>query len=139
MYVQHRAKRCHQNKHGFCPDASKYTDTPSKHFGTGYEKPYRPSIPSEHTTIDELIENDSCKFFKVIELPYDFLENPVEAWPYDAQYQAFQQIVNNMQVVNGIAERGEKLCYDCIATSKDEARFQTKLQMVKNHRIAHPN
>ena len=62
-------------------------------------------------------------FFKIINLPHDFLKKPIETWPDDAQYQAYQLVVSHMQVVNDIAERGVKLCNDFIGSSRDEERF----------------
>ena len=119
------------------------TNASSKRFGTGYRESYLPSVPCKNTTLDELIGNDSWSFFKIIYLPHDFLEKPVEIWPDNAQYQAFQLMfqlmVSNMQVDNDIAERGVKLCNDFIGTSRDEARFQNELHVVENHRIVQPS
>ena len=43
-------------------------------------------------------------------------------WPDDEQYQAFQLMVSNMQVVTDItAEREVKVCNDFIGTFRDEA------------------
>ena len=99
------------------------TNAPSKRFGTGYGKPYLPSVPRENATLNELVGNDSWNFFKIINLPHDFLKKPIATWPDDAQYQAYQLVVSHMQVVNGVAERGVKLCNDFIGSSRDEERF----------------
>ena len=85
------------------------------------------------------VGEDSWSIFSVMKLNYGFLSKPVEYWPKDAGYLEAKLIINNLSVVNDGAERGVKLAYDFIGSSKKEDNFQNILQTVENDRRLIPN
>ena len=88
-----------------------------------------PSYWSERTYLAEEIMKLNC----------GSLSKPVEYWPKDAGYLEAKLIINNLSMVNDGAERGVKLAYDFIGSSKKEDNFQNILQTVENDRRLIPN
>ena len=114
----------------------------TKRKGSGFGKPILPKIPKK--SVDSLdlslfVGEDSWSIFSVMKLNYGFLSKPVEYWPKDAGYLEAKLIINNLSVVNDGAERGVKLAYDYIGSSKKEDNFQNILQTVENDRRLIPN
>ena len=114
----------------------------TKRKGSGFGKPILPKIPKK--SVDSLdlslfVGEDSWSIFSVMKLNYGFLSKPVEYWPKDAGYLEAKLIINNLSVVNDGAERGVKLAYDFIDSSKKEDNFQNILQTVENDRRLIPN
>ena len=60
-------------------------------------------------------------------------------WPKDDGYLDAKLIVNNLSVVNDGAERGVKLAYDYLDSSKKEENYQNILQIVENDRSLVPD
>lgn len=77
--------------------------TNTKRIGTGYGKLHLPMVPEENTSLEQLIGEDSWLFFKIIDMPHDFLYSPVAIWPENNQCKKFKLLVDNMQVVNDVA------------------------------------
>ena len=114
----------------------------TKRKGSGFGKPILPKIPEK--SVDSLdlslfVGEDSWSIFSIMKLNYGFLSKPVEYWPKDAGYLEAKLIINNLSVVNDGAERGVKLAYDYIGSSKKEDNFQNILQTVENDRRLLPN
>ena len=90
-----------------------------------------PKIPEK--SVDSLdlslfVGEDLWSIFSIMKLDYGYLSKPVEYWPKDAGYLEAKLIINNLSVVNDGAERGVKLAYDYIGSSKKEDNFQNILQ-----------
>ena len=64
---------------------------------------------------------------------------PIKDWPLDDGYCKAKQIINILSVVNDGAERGVKLAYEFLDSSKKEENLQNVLQTVENDRSLIPN
>ena len=105
----------------------------------GYGKPYLPPISEGNTSIVELVGPESCHFFEILGLPYQFIHSSVSEWQDNCEYLNIRNVVNKIQVVNDAAERGVKLSNDFLHISKNELQFQQTLQVVENDRFCVPN
>ena len=91
--------------------------------------------------LSDFITSQSKTFFSILGIQVSFMvEHPPDAWPALPDYQAAQQTVDALRVVNDTAERGVKLVsdYSQILT-KDESQLQFILQTVEDHRRKLPN
>ena len=61
----------------------------------------------------------------------DWMTEKATVWPESLGYQKFLTFVENLKVVNDLAERGIKLVGDNIDKSADEAQIQALLQVVE--------
>ncbi|XP_050530606.1 uncharacterized protein LOC126899603 [Daktulosphaira vitifoliae] len=94
----------------------------------------------KNKNIDDFISTESKKLFERYDIETDFLNiNPL-SWKDNSQYIRGKIIVNNLKVINDLAERGVKLIeeYNNILT-KDEAQKQYLLQIVTEYRRCFPN
>ena len=114
----------------------------SKRTGSDYGKPILPKIPEKSLDTLDLslfVGEDSWSIFSIMKLNYGFLSKPVQDWPKDDGYLDAKLIINNLSVVNDGAERGVKLAYDFLDSSKKEENLQNVLQVVENDRNLVPN
>ena len=63
---------------------------------------------------------------------------PEEYWPKDAGYLEAKIVINNLSVVNDGAERGGKLSYDYIGSSKKEDSFKLFCKLLYRTMIPAP-
>ena len=75
------------------------------------------------------------KFFDMLELPTDFMDHAPCKWDTIPSYIAARDYINQMKVVNDLAERGVALmeCYNNILT-KNEDQKEYILQVVEQYR-----
>ena len=109
----------------------------SKRKGSGFGKPVFPKIPDkaiENLDLSLFIGEDSWTIFSLMKLDHGFLIKPIKDWPLDDGYCKAKQIINSLSVVNDGAERGVKLAYDFLDSSKKEENLQNVLQTVENDR-----
>ena len=114
----------------------------TKRKGSSFGKPIFLKIPEK--SVDSLdlslfVSEDLWSIFSIMKLNYGSLSKPVEYCPKDADYLEAKLIINNLSVVNDGAERGVKLAYDYIGSSKKEDNFQNILQTVENDSRLLPN
>ena len=67
------------------------------------------------------------------------MNTSIENWNENFSYIEAKQIISKLCVVNDAAERGVKLCYDFLSSSKKEENLQNILQVVENVRNKIPN
>ena len=87
-----------------------------------------------------LVTEGSIKFFRLLDIPTEFLSTDPASWPENPDYQRGLELVMNLQVVNDGAERGVSLAseYNMILT-KNEAQQQCLLRQVHDHRQKYPS
>ena len=100
--------------------------------GEEFGKPNVVDVKS-HTKLSNLINEDSCFFFKALKLDSqtDFLAKDVTEWDDNPYFIACHNVVRMLKVVNDAAERGVKLGYDYLPLAKGEERYQNVLQTVE--------
>jgi hypothetical protein len=86
--------------------------------------------------LEEFVTSNSMKFFEILKLKTDFLEEDPEVWASNVTFQNGLKVVSSLKVVNDCAERGVKLITDYLQAghTKDEKQLQYLLQVVKKHR-----
>ena len=67
------------------------------------------------------------------------MQLPPHTWEKFEDFRVFKEYVDNVKVVNDLAERGIKLISDFIHMAKDEEQVQALLQCVEHHRDLFPN
>lgn len=101
--------------------------------------PTFPEIDGQ-TKLQDLITPDSWEFFKILNLPSDWLALPPTQWSDNENYQKAMQYVKTVKVVNDPAERGIKLASDYSKIlSKDSAIRSLIYQVVEDDRARKPN
>ncbi|KAL4104515.1 hypothetical protein QTP88_019810 [Uroleucon formosanum] len=90
--------------------------------------------------INDFISIQSSNFFNRFGIPMDFLDLDPKLWNENDQYKKSKELVNNINVVNDIAERGVKLIedYNKLLT-KNEDQKQYLLQVVSEYRQQFPD
>ncbi|KAF0744220.1 Uncharacterized protein FWK35_00019537, partial [Aphis craccivora] len=90
--------------------------------------------------ISDFISIQSSNFFNRFGIPMDFLDLDPKLWNENDQYKRSKELVNNINVVNDIAERGVKLIedYNKLLT-KNENQKQYLLQVVSEYRQQFPD
>ncbi|KAL4120447.1 hypothetical protein QTP88_013138 [Uroleucon formosanum] len=90
--------------------------------------------------INDFISIQSSNFFNRFGIPMDFLNLDPKLWNENDQYKKSKELVNNINVVNDIAERGVKLIedYNKLLT-KNEDQKQYLLQVVSEYRLQFPD
>ncbi|KAL4091591.1 hypothetical protein QTP88_026257 [Uroleucon formosanum] len=85
--------------------------------------------------INDFISIQSSNFFNRFGIPMDFLDLDPKLWNENDQYKKSKELVNNINVVNDIVERGVKLIedYNKLLT-KNEDQKQYLLQVVSEYR-----
>ena len=115
------------------------SDETTRH-GKGFGKPSLPRIDGNSPLhLPSFCGQGSWNFFKLLKIDSSFLTHPSSAWPSDDGYKRGKAIVENLHVVNDLAERGVKLASDFISSAKKESSFQNLLQVVENDRNTVPN
>lgn len=85
--------------------------------------------------IEYFISSDTLYFFKRFKLSFDFLKSDPSTWPQDDGYIKNRIIVNNLRVLNDVAERAVKLTSDFnrkSTTSEDQRQYL--LQVVAHYK-----
>ena len=105
--------------------------------------PKRKNIDVEHITeksIADFVTSNSLRFFQILGISSQFLNEDVETWEDDSDFEAAKKIVHSMRVVNDIAERGVALMeeYNKLMTV-DEEQKQYLLLLVKEYRKKYPD
>jgi hypothetical protein len=84
------------------------------------------------TTLSLLIGPQSWHFFDRLGISSDFLSEPVATWASIPAFTKFENFVDNVHIVNDIAERLVKRASDYASLhGKGEAQFQATLQTVE--------
>ena len=101
---------------------------------TGYGKQQFPALPSQvENNLSIFVGSDSCLVFEILKLDKSFLTFPVKDWDSNSAYKE-AEVVSSLVVVHDASERGVKLCYDLLQSSKKEEDLQNILQVVENCR-----
>ena len=106
-------------------------------------KPHRRCIQDLETLVlsnlDSFASPKTMRFFEILHIPMDFLDAD-RPWEMNATFQAAQEQLKHLQVVNDHAERGIVLIqqFNRILT-KDEEQLQFLLQVVADHRRNYPD
>ena len=85
--------------------------------------------------MDYFINSQYFNFFKRFNIDPSFLEENVEAWPQNPNYQSALEQLKNLHVVNDLAERNVKATEEYISENllcKTEELKQYLLQVVTN-------
>ncbi|KAL4100680.1 hypothetical protein QTP88_020714 [Uroleucon formosanum] len=90
--------------------------------------------------INDFRSIQSSNFFNRFGIPMNFLDLDPKLWNENDQYKKSKELVNNINVVNDIAERGVKLIedYNKLLT-KNEDQKQYLLQVVSEYRQQFPD
>lgn len=90
--------------------------------------------------IDSFITPESRSFFRRFEIKEDFLKIDPADWQQRSSYQNGLKIVNQLKVVNDVAERGVYLFseYNNILTNSEEQK-QFLVQLVVDYRRTIPD
>ena len=111
--------------------------------GNGFGRPKMPVLPSPvgpaNAQLWHFVGQDSWQFFTILGIDRSFLDHPVSEWRSNDGWLKGKTIVNHLAVTNDAAERGVKLAFDFIGSSKREETYQNILQVVDNQRKAVPN
>ena len=80
------------------------------------------------------------RLFSRFNISRDFLELDVETWANNDDYLEGLRIVNNLQVINDVAERGVKLTQEYInILTIQEDQKQYLIQVVSEYKSKYPN
>ena len=90
--------------------------------------------------LEDFVTSNTLRFFAIIGLPRNFLDEDIEKWEQNEEFIAAKTKVNNMKVVNDVAERGVALMeeYNNLITN-DEQQKQYVLQVVSAYRKTYPD
>ena len=90
--------------------------------------------------ISQFVNSNTQNFFTRFNICTDFLTVSSDQWETRDDYKNGLQIINNLSVINDVAERGIKLIeeYNSILT-KDEKQKQFLLQVVNDYRATYPD
>lgn len=90
--------------------------------------------------LSDFVSSNSLRFFKLLNIPTDFLQKDVKEWKEDDSYKRGKTVVSSLRVVNDVAERGVALMeeYNKLHT-RDEEQKQYLLLLVKQFRNKYPN
>lgn len=93
-----------------------------------------------HKNIEDFVSSNTYRFFRITGMSPDFLKTEVETWNNDDSYIRNKAIVQNMRVVNDIAERGVALMeeYNKLHTTNEDQK-QYLLLLVKDYRKKFPD
>lgn len=89
----------------------------------------------EKKDIDFFINSNTLKFFDRFDISKDFLETNADTWICNDNYLNGLAIVNNLQVINDVAERAVQLTQDYInrlTTQEDQKQYL--IQVVSEYR-----
>ena len=82
-------------------------------------------------SLDDFVTSQSRKFFQKLQLPDNFLHQPVTEWEENADFQIVYRYESQPSVTNDHAERGVALVQNFSGMlTKDEEQFQYILQVV---------
>ena len=107
--------------------------------GSGFGKPILPQVNENELSIEKYVGTSSWYFFTILGIDTTFLDHPVDKWFETPSYKLACVIVQNIKIVNDVAERGVKLASDYIMSAKKESNYQNILQVVENERVRVPN
>ena len=90
--------------------------------------------------LQDFVSSNTMRFFKILDLPPEFLPTDVTAWKGNESYKKSKAITSSLKVVNDVAERGVALMeeYSKLHT-KDEEQKQYLLLLVKQFRSKYPD
>lgn len=63
-----------------------------------------------------------------------FLNKLSEQWFNDKGYQDVKEIVNDMSVINDVAERGVKMCSNLTTSSRNKDMFRDNIKVVAENK-----
>jgi hypothetical protein len=86
-------------------------------------KPQFPVIHEENLSLDLFVGEQSWLIFDILDIDTDWMVNDAGSWPESNGFKKFANYVNNVRVVNDLAERGIKLITDYIDKSKMKCKF----------------
>ena len=78
-----------------------------------------------------VISEDSLTFFEVCNISKDFLKIDPDKWETNTSFQEAKNKVQQLQVVNDVAERGVALANSYINVTTSETDFQNLLQGIE--------
>ena len=118
------------------PDSA--VSNPSDQFGTGFGKPKFPAVDI-HTTLADLVGQDSWFLFNVLSLDEEFLNQDFMLWPFSTSYKTSAEHILAINVINDCAERCVKLSSDFLSSAESEQHYQNVLQIVEHNRTDQPH
>jgi hypothetical protein len=87
--------------------------------------------------LHDFVTKSTMRFFKILDLSEDFLEQDPSEWEKEASYQRSRETVHSMKVINDLAERGVALIQEFNSSiTRSEEQKQYLLQVVEGHRNA---
>lgn len=89
--------------------------------------------------MSDFITDYSSTFFERFQLSSTFLDSNIELWETSDSYQESRKVVENLKVVNDVAERGVALIEKfnkCLTRNEDQLQYL--MQVVQRHRTSHP-
>lgn len=85
--------------------------------------------------ISDLVCQKTTVFFKLLGLDISFMDEPVSNWTNITAYQQSKVFLQNIKVVNDVAERAVRLVQDYNKKNwTDEQKFQDMLRTVARYR-----
>lgn len=86
------------------------------------------------------MSKNTRKFFELTGVSSEFLQKDPELWEEEESYKSAKEIVENMRIVNDLAERGVALMeeYNKLHTNNEEQK-QYLMLLVKDYRQKNPN
>lgn len=94
----------------------------------------------ENKNIEDFVSKNTRKFFELTGVSSEFLQKDPELWEEEESYKSAKEIVENMRIVNDLAERGVALMeeYNKLHTNNEEQK-QYLMLLVKDYRQKNPN
>jgi hypothetical protein len=94
-----------------------------------------PFVEPNKKELHDFVTKSTVRFFKILNLPVDFLENDPSEWGNQETYRQGQEVARSVKVVNDLAERGVALMQEFNASiTRNEEQRQFLLQVVEAHR-----
>jgi hypothetical protein len=97
-------------------------------------------LDSTNLKLSKFVTKQTIGFFKILGIRCDFLRTDPAVWCGQNDYKIARSIVENLRVVNDVAERGVALIQKFNeSVTKNEEQMQYLLQVVVEHRKQCPN
>jgi hypothetical protein len=89
--------------------------------------------------LPDFVNRNTLKFFELLNIPHEFLLQDPPSWAENENYLRAKQLIQQIKVVNDVAERGVALIteYNSVATTQEDQK-QFLLQVVEDHRRRFP-
>ncbi len=97
-------------------------------------QPGKPVLPSVHRPLHALVGQRSWLVFHFLHAGTDWLQQPVHQWENDAEYVRIGSFIQDLSVVNDVAERCIKDITEYAEMARDSAHREKILLVVNDHR-----